>query len=182
MCNTKRNITHSSQFCPPRKAHAEPSLGPRGVHQRNHRILPISSLRVGREQHVPDSSNHVFFLKMKATSEGTSYQMVRLVFRHLRRKRTICPSASPLAFARVSPDFAFFRHFLKLFPRVTLTHTTLKITVSGRCACACGCVLCVSVCVCMWKKDRKTEKPREIRVVWCSQRDLNNVRPWRAIR
>ena len=32
------------------------------VHQRNERILPIYSVRMGREQHVPNSSNHSLFL------------------------------------------------------------------------------------------------------------------------
>ena len=40
--------------------------------------------KIGREQRVPESSNHsLFSLKTRETSEGTSYQMVRLVFRHL---------------------------------------------------------------------------------------------------
>ena len=54
----------------------------RGLNGSNHWILQISSLRMGREQHVPESSNHHLFLKIKYISEGTSYQMVRLVFRH----------------------------------------------------------------------------------------------------
>ena len=46
------------QFCLPRKAHVEFSLGPREVHQRNRWIMHIFSLRKDREQHVPDSTNH----------------------------------------------------------------------------------------------------------------------------
>ena len=44
------------------KAHVEFSLGPREVHQSNHWIFQISSLRIGREQHVPESSNHSLYL------------------------------------------------------------------------------------------------------------------------
>ena len=37
--------------------------GPREVHQKNERIVPIFlSLREGRQQHVPDSSNHSLYL------------------------------------------------------------------------------------------------------------------------
>ena len=47
------------QFCLPRKAHVEFSLGPREVHQRNRWIIHIFSLRKrSKEQHVADSSNH----------------------------------------------------------------------------------------------------------------------------
>ena len=54
----------------------------RGLNGSNHWILQISSLRMGREQHVPEFSKHHLFLKIREISEGTSYQMVRLVFRH----------------------------------------------------------------------------------------------------
>ena len=50
------------QFCLPRKAHVEFSLGPREVHQRNPWILHFFSLRIDREQHVPDSTNHSLYL------------------------------------------------------------------------------------------------------------------------
>ena len=43
------------------------------------------------------------------TEEGTSHQMVRLVFRpFLQIQRTICPSVSLRASTRVSPDFVPF--------------------------------------------------------------------------
>ena len=50
------------QFCLPRKVHVEFSLGPTEVHQRNPWILHIFSLRMNREQHVSDSSNHSLHL------------------------------------------------------------------------------------------------------------------------
>ena len=50
------------QFCLPRKAHVEFSVGLREVHQRNRWIIHIFSLRTDREQHVSDSSNHSLYL------------------------------------------------------------------------------------------------------------------------
>ena len=55
-----RFIPHR-QFCLPKMAHVELTLVPE-IHQSNHRILPIWSLRIGREQQVPDSSNHSLHL------------------------------------------------------------------------------------------------------------------------
>ena len=53
------------QFCLPRKAHVEFSLGPREVHQRNCWIIHIFSVRIDREQHVPDSSsNSLYIIKL----------------------------------------------------------------------------------------------------------------------
>ena len=71
--------------------------------------------------------------------------MVRLVFRHF---------AADERFARnePSPEIPLtlpFQAFLAVFPRVTLTQATLKITVSGRCVCVCACVwLCIVYVVC----------------------------------
>ena len=42
-------------------AHVEFSRDPE-VHQRNLGSYPTSSLRIGREQHVPDSSNNSLYL------------------------------------------------------------------------------------------------------------------------
>ena len=47
------------QFCLPRKAHVEFSLGPRQrFNKETLQSYTFSSLRIDREQHVPDSSNH----------------------------------------------------------------------------------------------------------------------------
>ena len=58
-------------------------------------ILQISSLRMGREQHVPDSSIHSLHLtKLLSSSypgetlEGTSREMVRFVFRSHEKSLT----------------------------------------------------------------------------------------------
>ena len=75
------------QFCLPRKAHVEFSLGPRGS-PKNPWILHNASLRTDREQHVPDSSNHsLYLMKLLSSSypeetlEGTSFEMARFVYR-----------------------------------------------------------------------------------------------------
>ena len=125
--------------------HAELSLA-REVDESNHRIFPIFSLRIGREEHASDSSNHALFPENEANFGGNQLPDGSIRLSPLCRRRTICPSISKRAFAKDSPDFAFFRHISRVFPRVTLTQTTLKITVSGRCACVCVCV--VEYCVC----------------------------------
>ena len=91
--------------------------------------------------------------------------MVRLVFRHLAADERFCLSASPRAFARVSPDFAFFRHISRFFPRVTTNvnhsqdhgrwHVQMCVFVS----------VSVSVRVCACGKTLKTREKREMRVV-----------------
>lgn len=48
---------------------------------------------------------------LRETSEETSYQMVRLVFRpYTQILRTICTSVSLKASIRISPDFTFFKY------------------------------------------------------------------------
>ena len=89
-----------------------------------------------------------FFLRMRETSEGTSSYTVRFVLRHFvaderfaRRYRNEHSPEIPLTLP--------FSSIFAVFPRVTLTQTTLKITVSGRCACVCACVwLCIVYVVC----------------------------------
>ena len=56
------------QLCIPKMGHVELSRVPQ-VHQRNERISHIFRLRVGREQHVPDSSDHSLYL-MKLLSSS----------------------------------------------------------------------------------------------------------------
>ena len=55
-----RFIPHR-EFCLPKMAHEELPIAPE-VHQSNLWILPIQSLRIGREQHVSDSCNHSLHL------------------------------------------------------------------------------------------------------------------------
>ena len=100
---------------------------------------------------------------------GTSHQMVRLVFSPLRRRRTICPSVSARALARVSPDFAFFRHFPGFF-RVWYSNHSQDHGQWQVCMCVCACVSVYCVCcavLCVWKNTENQRKQREMRVVWC---------------
>ena len=115
----------------------------RGLNGSNYMmILPIQ----GREQHVPGSRNHPFFLRMREISEGTSYQMVRLVFRHF---------AADERFARnePSPEFPLTLPFSGIFGgffRALLLHKPLSRSrsVAGVSVCVrvCG-VYCVLCCV-----------------------------------
>ena len=86
-CGTLK--TPVCRFKTPPRVH---SKRPRVIRQHSHmlfnRILPIYSLRVGREQHLPESSNHSLYLMEllrssypEETLEGTSCEMVRFVFR-----------------------------------------------------------------------------------------------------
>ena len=95
----------------------------RGLNGSNHWILQISSLRMGREQHVPEFSKHHLFLKIREISEGTSYQMVRLVFRHFaaderfaRRSRNEPSPEIPLTLPFSGIFRGFFRAWLLLKP------------------------------------------------------------------
>ena len=76
-------------------------------------ILPIK----GREQHVPDSSNHALFPENEGNFWGNQLPDGSISLSPLCRKRTICPKR---AFARDSPDFAFFRHFWRFFRALLL--------------------------------------------------------------
>ncbi|KAJ5598932.1 hypothetical protein N7510_011882, partial [Penicillium lagena] len=67
----------------------------------------------------PKASNHsLYLIKLNSrycypeeTSAGTSYQMVRLVFRpYTQIRRSICTSEPLRASTRVSSGFALFRH------------------------------------------------------------------------
>ena len=75
---------------------------------------------------------------LRETAEGTSYQMVRSVFRpFLQAQRTICPSVSRQASTRVSPDFASFSSMVHHLPvvqtqRNTDTHHRHTQTDTGR--------------------------------------------------
>ena len=76
---TTHNTEHARwhrQFCLPKFAHVGLSLDPREFHQRTLWIFCIFSLRIDREQHVPDSSNHsLYVIKLFSLSnlEGSSW-------------------------------------------------------------------------------------------------------------
>ena len=100
------------------------------------------------EKRVPIPLSIRFFLKMRETSEGTSYKMVPLVFRHF-----------PATTIRVLPDFALLSLFFTVF-RVLLTlllflaQTTRKISVDCKCMCA-------RVYMCEWKNTEKTQRKNQ---------------------
>ena len=48
--------------CLPKMDHKELSRAPERFTKRNERILPILTFREGREQHIPDSSDHSLFM------------------------------------------------------------------------------------------------------------------------
>ena len=110
---------------------------------------PFEVLSIGREQHVPDSTNQSLFPENEGNFRGNQllYGSIRpspftqVQERFARRYRN-----------EPSPEILLTLHFagiFAVFPRVTLTQTTLKITVSGRCACVCACVwLCIMYVVC----------------------------------
>ena len=123
----------------------------RGLNGSNHWILQISSLRMGREQHVLHSSNHHLFLKIREISEGTSYQMVRLVFRHFaaderfaRRYRNEPSPEIPLTLPFSSIFRGFFRVLLLLKP-LSRSRSVAGVHVCVR-VCGCECVCCVLYC------------------------------------
>ena len=119
----------------------------RGLNGSNHWILQISSLRIGREEHVAESINQSFFLKIREISERTSYQMVRLVFRHFaaderfaRRHRN---ETSPEILLTL-PFSGIFRGFFRVW--LLLKPLSRSRSVAGVHVCVCVCVV-VSVYV-----------------------------------
>ena len=71
--------------------------------------------------------------------------MVRSVFRHFAADERFARQYRHESLPEILLTLPFPGIFAG-FPRVARTQTTLKITVSGRCACVCGCVLCM-LCV-----------------------------------
>ena len=65
---------------------------------------------------MPDSTNQSLFPGNEGNFGGNQLPdgSIRLS-PHRPRRRMICPSISKRALARVSPDFAFFRHFPGFF-------------------------------------------------------------------
>ena len=87
-----------------------------------------------------------FFLRMRETSEGTSYQMVRLVFRHFRNE----PSPEfPLTLPCSGIFGGFFRVWLLLKPlsrsrSAAGVHVCVWVWCVGAvlCVCAVQCAVC----------------------------------------
>ena len=117
-----------------------------------HWIVPVQCLRIGREEHVPESSNHSLFPGNDGNFGGNQLPDGSIRPSPLRRRRTICPAISKRAFARVSPDSAFFMHISRFF-RVSYSNHAQD---NGRLQ---VCV-CVHVCVCACGKTLKTQRKK----------------------
>ena len=99
----------------------------------------------------------------------------------LCRRRTICPKR---AFARDSPDFAFFKHFPRFF-RALLLHKPLSRSRSVAsvhvCMRVCGCVLCM-LCAVFYHKTRSNHGRKVVRKCkkhhgkqWENSQNMNSV-------
>ena len=129
---------------------------------------------------MPESSNHstFFSLKTRENWEGTSYQMVRLVCRHFAADERFARQYRHEPLPEISPDFAFFRHISRVFPRVgSYSNHSQDHGLWQVCMCVCVCVV-VSVYVvrcCACGKTLKTRGNREkcvwygVCVVWCCE-------------
>ena len=101
---------------------------------------------------MPESSNHsLFSLKTREISEGTSYQMVRLVCRHFaadeRFARQHCHEPSPeiLLTLPFSGIFAWFFRVLLLLKPLSRSRSVAGVHVCVS-VCVCECVCCVLCC------------------------------------
>ena len=93
---------------------------------------------------MPESSNHsLFFLENEGNLGGNQLPDGSIGLSSLRRRRTICPSALPRAFARDSPDFAFFRYFPGFF------RALLLLKPLSRSRSVAGVHVCVRVWLCI---------------------------------
>ena len=138
------------QFCLPRKAHEELSRASERFTERNPWFLPIQGLRTGREQHVPESSNHSLYLMkllssifiLRETLAGISTHNTQ----HTHTDQHI-PTDPPTTTLLPSPS-------LSLTHAHANAHVHARVYVHARvfvfvCICICRCVCkCICVCVC----------------------------------
>ena len=123
------------QFCLPRKAHEKVLTWPHKFTERNPWILPIRSLRIDREQLVPEFSNHSLYLmnlfifnNLEESTDTTNNTNTETP-----THPTQLPSPPPL-------------------PRTRTRKRTCTCTCICVCVCQCTCVcVCVSVCNCECK-------------------------------
>ena len=125
------------QFCLPKMAHVELSVGPRGSPKETKESY-TKSLRTNREQHVPDSSNHSLYLMKLLTSTcpernvGGNQLLDGSISLSpfLQLHRTICTSVLLRASAKVSLltlPFSSIVHHLSGPDTLCPTQTTFKI-------------------------------------------------------
>ena len=96
-------------------AHVVLSLA-RGVHRE--KALDLTRLQFENRSRTTRArvlKSFAFFLENEGNFGGNQLPDGSIGLSPLRRRRTICPSALPRAFARDSPDFAFFSHFRGFF-------------------------------------------------------------------
>ena len=86
-----------------------------------------------------------FFLENEGNFGGNQLPDGSIGLSSLRRRRTICPSISARALARVSPDFAFFQAYFAGFS-ARYSHSNHSQDHGQWQVCMCVCV-CVVVCV-----------------------------------
>ena len=110
-------------------------------------------------------SKRRFFLRMRETSEGTSFYMVRLVFRHLAEDERFARRYRNEPSPEIHLTLPFFRHFLWFF-RALLLLKPLSRSRSVAGVHVRVVVYCVCLCVCVWKNTENQRKQREMRVVW----------------
>ena len=124
-------------------AHVELSLAPE-VHQSNHWILPILSLRTGREQHVPDSSKHsLYLIKLLSCSYpeknfGGNHLLdgsisLSPLYTSFTNDLRVSIAVEPPPEFHLTLPFSGKVHHLSGPNTYALTQTTLKITVGCRC-------------------------------------------------
>ena len=113
--------------------------------ERNPWFLPIRSLRTGREQHVPESSNHPLYLirlfsfrNLEETpTQRHKHQHNRHKHQHNTHTNTYSPTHRPTDPPNTTPLPSLSS------PSPSHTHTQTQMYM---CICICRCV-CVSVCV-----------------------------------
>ena len=119
-----------------------------GLTESYHRILPICSLRTGREQHVPDSTNQSLFHENEGHFGGNQFLYGSIRPSPPCRRRTICPSISKRAFARDSPDFVFSSIFQGFSARYSYSNHSQDHGQWQVCMCACVFVVVYCACGC----------------------------------
>ena len=119
--------------------------------ERNHWILPIQGLRTGREQHVPESSNHSLYLVKLLSSIFILRETLAGISTH-NTQHTYAPTHTHRPTHHHSPPL----------PSLSLphahahanAHAHARVYVHARvfvyvCICICRCVCtCVCTCVC----------------------------------
>ena len=118
-------------------AHIELSRASERFTERNPWFLPTQGLRTGREQHVPESSNHSLYLMklLRDTAEG-----IRTHNTHIRTN-TYSPTHPPTD----PPPLPF-----PPYPPSPTRARTRKRTCTCTCICTCSCIcVCACVCVCV---------------------------------